>query len=110
VPLGSSWSLINFPPNSVLTAGAFFAYQTPSITGYVPNSSGVGVTFQTAPTHPPKPNTVGCDPNYAQAFTPAGLQVSMADGSVRNVSPGVSGLTWRNALLPNDGQVLGNDW
>jgi prepilin-type N-terminal cleavage/methylation domain-containing protein len=110
VPLGSSWSLINFPPNSVLTAGAYFAYQTPSITGYVPNSSGVGVTFQTAPTHPPRAGTVGCDPNYAQTFTAAGLQVSLADGSVRTVSPSVSGLTWRNALLPSDGQVLGNDW
>jgi len=108
-PLGSAWPLINFPPNSVLTAGAFFAYQTPNIVGYVPNSSGVGVTFQVAPTHPPRAGTVGCDPNYAQAYTQAGLQVSMADGSVRTVSPGVSGLTWRYALLPNDGQVVGND-
>jgi prepilin-type N-terminal cleavage/methylation domain-containing protein len=109
-PLGSAWPLINFPPNSVLTAGAFFAYSTPSITGFIPDASGVGVTFQSAPTHPPQTGTVGCDPNYAQAFTAGGLQVSLADGSVRTVSPSVSGLTWRNALLPADGLTLGNDW
>jgi len=110
VPLGSAWPLINFPPNSILTAGAYFAYSTPTITGYIPNAAGVGVTFQVAPSHPPRPNTVVCDPNYAQAYTISGLQVSLADGSTRMLSPSLSGLTWRNALLPNDRQPLGSDW
>jgi hypothetical protein len=29
---------------------------------------------------------------------------------VRVVSPGISQTTWTRALLPRDGQVLGNDW
>jgi prepilin-type N-terminal cleavage/methylation domain-containing protein len=34
VPLGSAWSLVNYPPNSILTAAPLFGYQTPSITGH----------------------------------------------------------------------------
>jgi hypothetical protein len=62
------------------------------------------------PTHPPQPGTVGCDPNYAQGFTLGGVQVSLADGSARMVNPNVSGLTWRHAVLPADGNTLGSDW
>jgi prepilin-type N-terminal cleavage/methylation domain-containing protein len=109
-PLGSIWVGIGFPPVTADTFGAFFAYQTPSVTGFVPNAAGVGVTFQSRPTHPPQSGTVGCDVNYAQSFTVGGIQVSLADGSTRTVAPGVSGMTWRNALLPADGQVLGGDW
>jgi len=36
--------------------------------------------------------------------------VVMADGSVRGVSGGVTQLTWQNAILPADGNVLGSDW
>jgi prepilin-type N-terminal cleavage/methylation domain-containing protein len=105
-PLGSAWPLINFfPVTSVLTAGAYFGH-----TNFIPDANGVGATYQVQPTHPPQPGTVGCDPNYAQSFTTAGIQVALADGSTRNVSPSISGLTWRNALLPADGQTLGPDW
>jgi prepilin-type N-terminal cleavage/methylation domain-containing protein len=109
-PLGSAWPLINFPPNSILTAGAYFAYATPTITGYIPNASGVGVTFQVAPVHPVTPGQVACDPNYAQAYTAAGLQVALSDGSTRLIAPAMTGLTWRSALLPADRQTLGADW
>jgi prepilin-type N-terminal cleavage/methylation domain-containing protein len=108
--LGSAWSLTNFPPVSSFTAGPYFAYQTPSVVGYVPDANGVGVTFQVKPTQPPQPGTIGCDVNYAQSFTVSGLQVALADGSVRTVSPSISGLTWRSALLPDDGRPLGSDW
>jgi prepilin-type N-terminal cleavage/methylation domain-containing protein len=108
--LGSAWPLINFPPISAFTAGAYFAYQTPSVVGFVPDVNGVGVTFQVRPTQPPQPGTIGCDVNYAQAFTLSGLQVALADGSVRTVSGSISGLTWRSALLPDDGIPLGSDW
>ena len=33
-----------------------------------------------------------------------------ADGSTRQVNAGIRPLTWRQAILPNDGSVLGNDW
>jgi len=39
-----------------------------------------------------------------------GMNVALADGSVRFLSPGISGTTWWNAVIPNDGNVLGNDW
>jgi hypothetical protein len=38
------------------------------------------------------------------------MNVALADGSVRFVSASVSQATWTNALLPNDGNVLGSDW
>jgi prepilin-type N-terminal cleavage/methylation domain-containing protein len=45
-----------------------------------------------------------------QAYSPAGCQVGMVDGSGRMVNPGISGTTWWRALLPNDGLNLGSDW
>jgi len=36
--------------------------------------------------------------------------ISMADGSVRGVSGGVTQPTWQNAVMPNDGNVLGSNW
>jgi len=39
-----------------------------------------------------------------------GMNVSMADGSVRLISASVSPNTWWNAVTPNDGNVLGSDW
>ncbi len=44
------------------------------------------------------------------AFSSTGIQVSMADGSVRGVRDGISPTTWYRANHPSDGQVLGNDW
>jgi len=90
------------------TAGAYFGYQSPASfsAGFIPNSAGVGVKFQVRPF----PNETVCDPNYAQAFSSSGLMVVLADGSVRTVSPSINGVTWRNAMLPNDGNSLGSDW
>jgi hypothetical protein len=45
-----------------------------------------------------------------QAFTPAGIGVGLADGSVRFVNPGISYTTWWKLCLPNDGLPLGADW
>lgn len=38
------------------------------------------------------------------------MNIALMDGSVRNVSAGLSQATWSNALNPADGQVLGSDW
>jgi prepilin-type N-terminal cleavage/methylation domain-containing protein len=51
-----------------------------------------------------------CDYNKAHAFSAGGCQVSMCDGSVRNIAPGVTDATWKNACQPDDGNVLGSDW
>ncbi len=39
-----------------------------------------------------------------------GMNVALADGSVRFLGAGISGNTWWRAVLPDDGLVLGNDW
>jgi len=99
---GSEWAnCVIYPwnPNSSepATDGAYFG-------GALPNAVGVGSTFQL------QPASTACNPDYAQAFTQSGLPVALVDGSCRMVSPTISALTWRYALLPNDGQVLGSDW
>jgi len=98
---GSEWAIIvilpYYPPILPATDGAFFGHQ-------LPNTSGVGTTFQV------QPSKAACNPDYAQGLHAAGIQVGMVDGSCKTVSPSVSGLTWRNAVLPADGQSPGNDW
>jgi type II secretory pathway pseudopilin PulG len=38
------------------------------------------------------------------------VNVGLADGSVKLVNKKISQATWRNAMCPNDGNVLGSDW
>ena len=46
-----------------------------------------------------------------QAQTPhSAMNVALADGSIRSVSPSISQDTWTRAMLPRDGQVLDGDW
>ena len=51
-----------------------------------------------------------CDNGRAQSGHRGGMNVALADGSVRLVSPSISQQTWTAALLPRDGNSLGNDW
>jgi hypothetical protein len=70
-----------------------------------PNAVGPGSKFQVQPT----PFLGNCDPT--RASTPhSGIQVGLADGSVRTLSPGMSETTWWNAVTPSGGEVLGPDW
>jgi prepilin-type N-terminal cleavage/methylation domain-containing protein/prepilin-type processing-associated H-X9-DG protein len=55
-------------------------------------------------------NTLGCDNWRAQSGHRNGMNVCLADGSVRQVSPSISLATWTAAMLPRDGQPLGSDW
>jgi prepilin-type N-terminal cleavage/methylation domain-containing protein len=43
-------------------------------------------------------------------FSPAGIMVSLMDGSVRLISSGISNTTLLRAIMPNDGLPLGSDW
>jgi prepilin-type N-terminal cleavage/methylation domain-containing protein/prepilin-type processing-associated H-X9-DG protein len=56
------------------------------------------------------PPIAGCDFLRAQSGHQSGMNVALADGSVRLVSPTISQDTWQKALLPQDGGVLGSDW
>jgi prepilin-type N-terminal cleavage/methylation domain-containing protein len=51
-----------------------------------------------------------CNPQVTSSPHSGVMPISLGDGSVRMVSSGVSVTTWRNACLPNDGNVLGSDW
>ncbi len=51
-----------------------------------------------------------CDNWRAQAPHVAGLNVCLADSSVRSVPRGITQATWSAALLPSDGNPLGSDW
>ena len=62
--------------------------------------------FQTAPA----PWDTACNNFLAQTPHPGGMMVAMADGSVRSLSPSMSGATWWAACTPNDGDALGDDW
>jgi prepilin-type N-terminal cleavage/methylation domain-containing protein/prepilin-type processing-associated H-X9-DG protein len=46
----------------------------------------------------------------AESAHTAGMNVGMADGSVRFLSTGISGTTWWAACTPKGGDILGNDW
>jgi prepilin-type N-terminal cleavage/methylation domain-containing protein len=66
------------------------------------NGYSVGVKFQTGVTQQ------NCNSNVAHAFTASGLNVSLGDGSVRNISSGIDTTTWARLVDPADGQVVGN--
>jgi prepilin-type N-terminal cleavage/methylation domain-containing protein len=52
-----------------------------------------------------------CDGSRPQVFPGSPTcQVLLADGSVKGVSPSISGGTWAAALTPTGGEVLGSDW
>ncbi len=67
---------------------------------------GPGSKFQ----HQPTPFLGNCDPTRAATAHPAGIQIGLADGSVRTLAPSVSGTTWWATVTPAGGEVLGSDW
>jgi prepilin-type N-terminal cleavage/methylation domain-containing protein len=73
-----------------------------------PTSDGTPIgpasLFQVQPTYG------NCDPSRANTAHIAGMQVALADGSVRILSPSMSGTTWWAAVTPMGGEVLGSDW
>jgi prepilin-type N-terminal cleavage/methylation domain-containing protein/prepilin-type processing-associated H-X9-DG protein len=56
------------------------------------------------------PAVAACDNWRAQSGHRGGMNVGLADGSVRIVSPAISQQTWTNALMPRDGNTLASDW
>jgi prepilin-type N-terminal cleavage/methylation domain-containing protein/prepilin-type processing-associated H-X9-DG protein len=51
-----------------------------------------------------------CDPRLASTPHSGGMQVCLADGSVRSISQGISPQTWWAACTPSGGEILGEDW
>ncbi len=52
----------------------------------------------------------GCDPARTQTAHTGGMNVALADGSVRSVGGSITLATWQSACHPADGLVLGGDW
>jgi prepilin-type N-terminal cleavage/methylation domain-containing protein len=77
-----------------------------------PNSVGSPPMFYAGLTVVPQvnPSVDKCNPCLLQAMSAGGVLVGMGDGSVRGVTPSISTQTWRNAVQPADGNVLGSDW
>src|SRR5262245_11484744 len=71
-----------------------------------PDTIGEGSIFQVQPT----PFLGNCDPTRASTAHAGGILVGLADGSVRTLSPSLSGKTWWAAVTPSEGDVLGSDW
>jgi prepilin-type N-terminal cleavage/methylation domain-containing protein len=104
-PTGTLWSRGDGQPPAPGVAGqtgpdgwinAFAAWQT-----------GTAYTFQS------RPGSLGgaaCDNYLAQTVHSSGMSVGMADGSVRTLSPSISGTTYWAACTPNAGDLLGADW
>lgn len=75
----------------------------PVTTGNPPVSTAAnGVTYQLRPT------IDECDPRQPNASYPGGLQVGMADGSVRIVRHGIDPAVFWGAVTPAGGEVLGD--
>ncbi|MDB5310031.1 MAG: putative major pilin subunit [Gemmataceae bacterium] len=60
------------------------------------------------PLFQPTQNT--CDNRRASSMHSQVIQISLADGSVRNVRSSITMATWWQAAKPDDGMVLGSDW
>jgi prepilin-type N-terminal cleavage/methylation domain-containing protein len=57
-----------------------------------------------------QPREGDCDPTRAATAHAGGIQVGLVDGSVRTLTPGMSGETWWAAVTPRGGELLGSDW
>lgn len=98
---GSLWDAYDSAP-----PGVTFPYQPLLANQFAFGNAAVGPgsLFQL------RPNSSVCNPAVAQTAHSGGIQVGLADGSVRNVNSGVSGATWWAAFTPAAGDLLGSDW
>jgi prepilin-type N-terminal cleavage/methylation domain-containing protein len=99
-----SWLPPPMTPTRIAFGPAF------AIRGFValgaPNAVGVGSRFDVQPT----PFLGNCDPTRASTSHAGGIQVGLADGSVRTLAPSVSGTTWWAAVTAREGDLVGSDW
>jgi prepilin-type N-terminal cleavage/methylation domain-containing protein/prepilin-type processing-associated H-X9-DG protein len=102
-------------------AAAPFPWQPPPMTApgkpFQPGFCVPGMANQGAPNalfsssrFQVQPAQGACDPARAATAHSGGMQVGLADGSVRTLAPSLSGDTWWAAVTPRGGEVLGSDW
>jgi prepilin-type N-terminal cleavage/methylation domain-containing protein/prepilin-type processing-associated H-X9-DG protein len=113
-----------YPPNSTTGGGTMWAHSgvvnvasgqswwpvvmAPDYARYNPTSYGLtpGSLFQLQPS----PFIGSCDWTRASTAHSGGIQVCLADGSVRGVSPGISYATWWFAFTPAGREPVPSDW
>ncbi len=66
--------------------------------------------FQSQPTVAASSSQANCNGGIASSPHSGGINVALADGSVRFVSPSVSSPTWWAAMTPAGNEILGSDW
>jgi type II secretory pathway pseudopilin PulG len=110
---GSAWAY---------SAAPFFGWlpppMTPNRNGFAPgfairgfvalgalDAVGEKSKFQVQPT----PFLGNCDPTRASTSHAGGIQVGLADGSVRTLARSMTGATWWAAVTP-EGDMPGSDW
>jgi len=111
---GTAWAYCTaasfpwLPPPMALPGKAFqTGFCIPALAGLgAPNAIGPGSKFQVQPS----PFLGNCDPTRAATAHASGIQVGLADGSVRTLAASMSGATWWAAVTPSEGEVLGSDW
>jgi len=101
---GSAWGYsagVDTAPAATLT------YQPWSRASYAEQTSMTADSQAPFQNQPSPATCLATDP-----ATPHGdaMLVVLGDGSVRTIAPNISSGTWNKACLPNDGNVLGDDW
>jgi prepilin-type N-terminal cleavage/methylation domain-containing protein len=101
--------------NNYPVGGSFWAYYYtgPNIQAYHPGfeiswngySYGPASKFLTQP----NPYNGNCDPTMASSPHAGGIQIQLADGSVRFLSSSISMYTWWYLCTPNGGEVIPAD-
>jgi prepilin-type N-terminal cleavage/methylation domain-containing protein len=103
----------SFTPNGTSNTVVFANRYGTCVTTTQPwYSTGYSTLFLGSSTSPPQfgqPQSA-CNSQLAQGFTAATANVCMGDGSVRGVSPAVSGTTWSYVTNPTNANPIPSDW
>jgi prepilin-type processing-associated H-X9-DG protein len=107
--------LASFPDGTSNTMAFAERYQmcngTPTAWGYTGETDCAPVfAYSSYAKFQVRPTQSDCNPSVPQSIHNGGIQVGMADGSVRTVIPNITARTWLLATDPADGQPLGADW
>jgi prepilin-type N-terminal cleavage/methylation domain-containing protein/prepilin-type processing-associated H-X9-DG protein len=90
--------------NSCGEGGSYWAmgaYNKIYMAAFAHDVTGEESLFQTQP----DPWKTACDPHRAQTPHPGGMQIGLADGSVRTLAPNLSGSAWWAACTPAGGET-----
>jgi hypothetical protein len=107
---------IVYPPPPRGTIGSMdFARPGESSIGNIPPGFRMISSYRSAggvvvanPTFQVKPSRTECAAPVPQGLANGVLLVLLADGSVRGVNSGINPASWRAALTPNGGDIVGD--